>query len=133
MDLAKIELAGCAMHADGGGAGALFPVGDGPGHGADAAQGPPMAPRLRHAILLPPLPHHTTTIISLCCSLHSPPPPLPRGALVAPPLRSLRHRRLCDPLLCGSAPPPPAGLFLQQRCHQPPAAAHPSSRLPNGR
>lgn len=39
---------------DGGGDGALVPGVHHPGHGAHAAQGSPLAPRLRHPFLLPP-------------------------------------------------------------------------------
>jgi hypothetical protein len=42
--------------ADGGGDEPLVQAVHHPGHGADAAQGSPMEPRLRHPLLLPPTP-----------------------------------------------------------------------------
>jgi len=68
------------MLADGRGDEPLVPAGNGPGHGAHPAQGAPMAPRLRHTLLLPPAPpspyysshHHNDTF-----SLHSSPHLLP--------------------------------------------------------
>ena len=69
------------MHADGRGDEQLVPAGDDPGHGAHPTQGAPMAPRLRHSLLLPPAPpspayssHHNNYYT---LSLHSSPHPLP--------------------------------------------------------
>jgi hypothetical protein len=75
--------------ADGGGNEPFVPGVSDPGHGAGAAQGPPMAARLRNALLLPRPPsssHHRRF------SLHQPPSPIPLRYI--PPERLINHQSI---------------------------------------